>query len=553
MIEKFSELFEETQVESKMRLGTIVSATVVDIERDIVVVNAGLKSEGFIPASQFFNEDGEIEVAVGDEVDVSLDAVEDGFGETKLSREKAKRFIAWQYLEQAFESGEIVSGMISDRVKGGFTVDIGAVRAFLPGSLVDVRPVRDTSMLEGKKLDFKVVKIDQQRNNVVVSRRAALNTEDVMDRTKLLESLEEGAVVSGIVKNTTDYGAFIDLGGVDGLLHITDMTWKRVKNAKEVVAIGDEIEVKVLKFDRERERVSLGLKQMGEDPWNNLGDQYVAGATIEGTVANLTDYGGFVELQEGVEGLVHISEIDWTKKNVHPSKLLQIGQSVKVSILEVDTAKRRISLSMKRCTPNPWEAFANTHVKGEKVSGIIKSITDFGIFVGFEDDIDGLIHVSDISWDGDGAELIRQYSKGDTLEAILLSVTPESGRIALGLKQLQEDVFAAYIAENPKGSVVKATVESIEAQGVNVLLAEGVTGYMKATEISIDNEKDTFASNNLKVGDSIEVKITAIDRKRRSINISMKAKETEEEAMAVKEYQSETADQANVKLGQLFK
>lgn len=553
MTEKFAELFEETQVESKMRLGAIVSATVVDIERDIVVVNAGLKSEGLIPVSQFFNEKGEIEVKVGDEVDVSLDAVEDGFGETKLSREKAKRFIAWQYLEQAFTSGEIVSGMIADRVKGGFTVDIGAVRAFLPGSLVDVRPIRDISALEGKMLDFKVVKIDQQRNNVVVSRRAVLVTEDVIDRAKLLESLEEGAIVSGIVKNTTGYGAFIDLGGADGLLHITDMAWRRVKSPSEIVSIGDEIMVKVLKFDRESERVSLGLKQMGEDPWVHVGERYVVGTTMTGKVSNLTDYGGFVELEEGVEGLVHISEIDWIKKSMHPSKLLQIGETVEISILEVDTTKRRISLSIKRCKANPWEQFAATYAKGDKVSGIIKSITDFGIFVGFENDIDGLVHISDITWSGEGSECIRQYNKGDKLEAVILSITPENSRIALGLKQIQEDPFALYTNAHPKGSLVTATVKSIETQGVKMVLAEGVTGYMKASEISADKQTDAPISNNLKVGDSIEVKITAVDRKKRSINVSIRAKETDEEAIAMKKYRSETADQANIKLGQLFK
>lgn len=554
MIEKFADLFEETQVESKMRMGAIVSATVVSIERDIVIVNAGLKSEGFIPASQFFNAQGEIEVEIGDEVDVSLDTVEDGFGETKLSREKAKRFIAWQYLEQAFASEEIVSGMISDRVKGGFTVDIGAVRAFLPGSLVDVRPVRDISVLEGKMLDFKVVKIDQLRNNVVISRRAVLGTEDVVDRAKLLESLEEGAVVSGIIKNTTDYGAFVDLGGMDGLLHITDMAWKRVKSPSEIVSIGDEIKVKVLKFDRERDRVSLGLKQMSEDPWVHVGEKYVVGAKMEGKVANLTDYGGFVELEEGVEGLVHISEIDWIKKNLHPSKLLQIGESVEIKVLEVDTAKRRISLSIKRCKSNPWEQFSAAHAKGDKVTGVIKSITDFGMFIGFENDIDGLVHVSDISWSGNGSELIRQYNKGDTLETILLSVTPESSRIALGLKQMKEDFFALYTVKNPKGSLVNATVESIETNGMYMTLAEGVRGYMKSSEISIDSAKDApMSSSNLKVGDSIEVKIIAVDRKKCSINVSMREKETDEEAIAVKEYKAETADQANVKLGQLFK
>lgn len=551
MSESFAELFEQSQIEGKMRPGSIVSATVVDISQDTVVVNAGLKSEGFIPASQFFDENGEIEVSIGDEVDVSLDAVEDGFGETRLSREKAKRLMAWTALEKAHEADEIVKGVISERVKGGFTVDIDKVRAFLPGSLIDVRPVKDTTYLEGKPLEFKVIKIDQRRNNVVVSRRAVVETENTTERAELLESLQEGAVIKGIVKNTTDYGAFLDLGGVDGLLHITDMAWKRVKNPSEIVTVGDEIEVKVLKFDRERNRVSLGLKQMGDDPWVDLSKRYPEGARLRGKVTNLADYGCFVELEEGVEGLVHVSEMDWTNKNVHPSKLVQVAEEVDVVILDIDAERRRISLGMKQCQPNPWEQFAATHNKGDRVVGTIKSITDFGIFIGLEGDIDGLVHLSDITWSGTGEEFIHGYSKGDELETVVLAVDAERERISLGVKQMGKDPFSNYVAENSKGSIVKAVVESVEMRSVILTLAEGVEAYMKSSEISMDAKVDD-ARTEVKVGDELEVKITAIDRKKRSINVSIRAKESDAEAAAVEEYGS-GSELAGSKLGDLLK
>jgi len=551
MSESFAELFEQSQIEGKMRPGSIVSATVVDISQDTVVVNAGLKSEGLIPASQFFDENGEIEVSIGDEVDVSLDAVEDGFGETRLSREKAKRLMAWTALEKAHEADEIVKGVISERVKGGFTVDIDKVRAFLPGSLIDVRPVKDTTYLEGKPLEFKVIKIDQRRNNVVVSRRAVVETENSTERAELLESLQEGAVVKGIVKNTTDYGAFLDLGGVDGLLHITDMAWKRVKNPSEIVTVGDEIEVKVLKFDRERNRVSLGLKQMGDDPWGDLSKRYPEGARLRGKVTNLADYGCFVELEEGVEGLVHVSEMDWTNKNVHPSKLVQVAEEVDVVILDIDVERRRISLGMKQCQPNPWEQFAATHNKGDRVIGTIKSITDFGIFIGLEGDIDGLVHLSDITWSGTGEEFIHGYSKGDELETVVLAVDADRERISLGVKQMEKDPFSNYVAENSKGSIVKAVIESVEMRSVTLTLAEGVGGYMRSSEISMGAKVDD-ARTEVKVGDELEVKITAIDRKKRSINVSIRAKESDDEAAAVEEYGS-GSEVAGSKLGDLLK
>jgi len=551
MSESFAELFEQSQIEAKMRPGSIVSATVVDINQDIVVVNAGLKSEGLIPASQFFDENGEIEVSIGDEVDVSLDAVEDGFGETRLSREKAKRLMAWTALEKAHEADEIVKGVISERVKGGFTVDIDKVRAFLPGSLIDVRPVKDTTYLEGKPLEFKVIKIDQRRNNVVVSRRAVVETENTIERGELLESLQEGAVVKGIVKNTTDYGAFLDLGGVDGLLHITDMAWKRVKNPSEIVTVGDEIEVKVLKFDRERNRVSLGLKQMGDDPWGDLSNRYPEGARLRGKVTNLADYGCFVELEEGVEGLVHVSEMDWTNKNVHPSKLVQIAEEVDVVILDIDAERRRISLGMKQCQPNPWEQFAATHNKGDRVVGTIKSITDFGIFIGLDGEIDGLVHLSDITWSGTGEEFIHKYSKGDELETVVLAVDAERERISLGVKQMEKDPFSNFVAENSKGSIVKAVVEKVETRGVTLTLAEGVEGYMRASEITMGAKVDDVRTE-VKAGDELEVKITAIDRKKRSINVSIRAKESDDEAAAVEEYGS-GSEVSGGKLGDLLK
>jgi small subunit ribosomal protein S1 len=550
MSESFAELFEQSQIENKMRPGAIISAIVVDVTSDNIVVNAGLKSEGIIPIDQFHDEHGELEVALGDEVDVALDSIEDGYGVTRLSREKAKRKIAWTELEKAHEANATVVGVITERVKGGFTVDVDKVRAFLPGSLVDVRPVRDTSYLEGKPLEFKVIKIDQKRNNVVVSRRAVVETESSVERDALLESLKEGALVKGVVKNLTDYGAFLDLGGIDGLLHITDMAWKRVKNPSEIVNIGDEIEVKVLKFDREKNRVSLGLKQMGEDPWLDLTRRYPEGARLHGKITNLADYGCFVELEEGVEGLVHVSEMDWTNKNVHPSKLVHIGQETDVIILDIDQERRRISLGMKQCQSNPWEQFAATHNKGDRVVGVIKSITDFGIFIGLEGGIDGLVHLSDVTWNENSDDSVRNFSKGDEIETVVLAVDAERERISLGVKQLEKDPFSNFVAENAKGSIVKGTVQDVDQRFATVALGDGVEGTLKASEISLEKDIDD-ARTVLKEGDEVEVKITAIDRKKRTINLSIKAKETDDEQATVSEYAPESGGTA--KLGDILK
>jgi len=550
MSESFAELFEQSQIENKMRLGSIISATVVDVNSDTIIVNVGLKSEGIIPIEQFYDEHGELEVALGDEVDVTLDSIEDGYGVTRLSREKAKRKMAWTELEKAHEAKAIVTGIITERVKGGFTVDIDKVRAFLPGSLVDVRPVRDTSYLEGKLLEFKVIKIDQRRNNVVVSRRAVVENANSVERDALLDSLKEGVLVKGVVKNLTDYGAFLDLGGIDGLLHITDMAWKRVKNPSEIVDIGDEIEVKVLKFDREKNRVSLGLKQMGEDPWLDLTRRYPEGARLHGKITNLADYGCFVELEEGVEGLVHVSEMDWTNRNVHPSKLVHVGQEVDVIILDIDQERRRISLGMKQCQSNPWEQFAATHNKGDRVVGLIKSITDFGMFIGLEGRIDGLVHLSDISWADNADESIRNFSKGEEVETVVLAVDADRERISLGVKQLKKDPFTNFIAENPKGKIVKGIVQSVDQRFVTIALDEGVEGTLKVSEISLEKEIDD-ARLVIKEGEEVEVKITAIDRKKRSINLSIKAKETDDEQAAVKEYAPESSGSA--KLGDILK
>ena len=550
MSESFAELFEQSQIEAKMRPGTIVSGEIVDINQDKVIVNAGLKSEGVIPIEQFFDENGDLEVAVGDEVDVALDVIEDGYGETRLSREKAKRLMAWGNLEKAHEADETVTGIIAERVKGGFTVDINKVRAFLPGSLVDVRPVKDTSYLEGKTLEFKVIKIDQKRSNVVVSRRAVVETESSVDREELMEQLKEGAITKGVVKNLTDYGAFLDLGGIDGLLHITDMAWKRVKNPAEIVNIGDEIEVKVLKFDRERNRVSLGLKQMGEDPWADLTRRYPENSRLRGVVTNLADYGCFVELEEGVEGLVHVSEMDWTNKNVHPSKLVHIGQEVDVIILDIDEERRRISLGMKQCQPNPWESFAATHNKGDRISGSIKSITDFGIFIGLDGGIDGLVHLSDITWGEDSEDQIRRYKKGEELETVVLAVDAERERISLGIKQLEKDPFSSYTAEYSKGSIVNGTVIEVDVKYAILQLVEGVEAQLKASEISLDKRVED-ARTVVKEGEELEVKITTIDRKKRTINVSIKAKESDEEAATVEEYSPDSGSSA--KLGDLLK
>lgn len=550
MSESFAELFEQSQIELKMRPGTIVSATVIEVNPDTVIVNAGLKSEGLIPVDQFHDENGDVEVNVGDEVDVALDSIEDGYGVTRLSREKAKRLMAWTELEKAHEAEETVTGIITERVKGGFTVDVDKVRAFLPGSLVDVRPVRDTSYLEGKPLEFKVIKIDRRRSNVVVSRRAVVETENTGEREALLENLSEGATVKGVVKNLTDYGAFLDLGGIDGLLHITDMAWKRVKNPSEIVNIGDEIEVKVLKYDRDRNRVSLGLKQMGEDPWADLARRFPEGAKLHGKVTNLADYGCFVELEEGVEGLVHVSEMDWTNKNIHPSKIVHIGQEVDVVILDIDTERRRISLGMKQCQSNPWEAFAATHNKGDRVVGTIKSITDFGIFIGLDGNIDGLVHLSDVTWAEESDDILRRFNKGDELETVVLVVDAERERISLGIKQMEKDPFSSYVAEHQKGSIVNGVIQSVEQRFAILTLEEGIEATIKASELSLDKEVDD-ARNEVKEGDELEVKITMIDRKKRAINVSVRAKETDDERTAVKEYAPETGTGTN--LGDLLK
>ncbi len=551
MTESFAELFEQSKVEAKMRLGSILNGTVVDVYQDNVIVSAGLKSESWIPIDQFFDEKGELEVSIGDEVEVALDAIEDGYGETRLSREKAKRLLAWNNLEQAHDSDETVTGVITERVKGGFTVDVEGIRAFLPGSLVDVRPVKDTVYLEGKPLDFKVIKIDQKRSNVVVSRRAVVESENIAERQSLIEKLKEGITVKGVVKNLTDYGAFLDLGGIDGLLHITDMAWKRVKDPADIVNIGDEIEVKVLKFDRERNRVSLGLKQMGDDPWGDLTKRFPEGSRLHGSVTNLADYGCFVELEEGVEGLVHVSEMDWTNKNIHPSKLVQTGDEVDVIVLDIDQERRRISLGMKQCQPNPWEEFAALHNKGDRVRGQIKSITDFGIFIGLPGGIDGLVHLSDVSWVDEGEDALRNYKKGTQLETVVLAVDTERERISLGIKQLERDPFTAYVAENPKGAVVSSRILAVETRNIIVELAQGVEGQLKISELSGDKKARDAKNSGLKEDDEIEVKITAVDRKKRTISVSVKAKESDEESAAIKEYTPDSSSGA--KLGDLLK
>ncbi len=550
MIESFAELFEQSLVGKQMRVGTIVTGTVVHVGRDVVIVNAGLKSEGVIPIEQFYNEDGSLEVAVGDQVDVALDAMEDGFGETKLSREKAKRDQSWTRLERAFEAGETITGLISGKVKGGFTVEISEIRAFLPGSLVDVRPVRDTTFLEGKEHEFKVIKLDRKRNNVVVSRRAVVEAEGSPDRENLLGNLQEGEIVKGVVKNLTDYGAFVDLGGLDGLLHITDMAWKRVKHPGDIVKVGDEIDVKILKFDKERNRVSLGLKQMGDDPWVYLSRRYPQGGRLFGKITNIADYGCFVEIEDGVEGLVHVSEMDWTNKNVHPSKLVQLGDEVEVTVLDIDEERRRISLGMKQCRPNPWEEFAATHNKNDKIVGKIKSITDFGIFIGLDGAIDGLIHLSDISWNAPGEEAVRNYKKGDEIETVILAVDPERERISLGIKQLDKDPFSNYVAVQAKGSIVKGVVSEVDAKGAVVTLSEGVEGYLRASELTRDRIED--ARIVLKVGDEVEAKFMGVDRKNRTITLSVKAKDHEDEAEAVQDY-SRAGTAGTTSLGDILK
>ncbi|MDV6327006.1 30S ribosomal protein S1 [Idiomarina sp. PL1-037] len=553
MSENFAELFEESLKEVETRPGSIVKGTIVAIQKDLILVDAGLKSESAIPAEQFRNAEGELEVSVGDVVDVALDAVEDGFGETILSREKAKRYEAWLVLEKAHEDNATVIGIISGKVKGGFTVDLGGVRAFLPGSLVDVRPVRETTHLENKDLEFKVIKLDQKRNNVVVSRRAVIEKENSAEREELLENLQEGQEVQGIVKNLTDYGAFVDLGGVDGLLHITDMAWKRVKHPSEIVNVGDEITVKVLKFDRERTRVSLGLKQLGEDPWADIANRYPEGHRLTGRVTNLTDYGCFVEIEEGVEGLVHVSEMDWTNKNVHPSKVVNLDDTVEVMVLEIDEERRRISLGLKQCKPNPWEEFAKNHNKGEQVTGKIKSITDFGIFIGLDGGIDGLVHLSDISWNATGEEAVRDYKKGEEVTAVVMQVDAERERISLGIKQLEEDPFNNYLAANKKGAIVTGTVTEVDAKGAKVELAESVEGYVRAADISRDRVED--ASTELSVGDSIEARFMGVDRKNRTLSLSIRAKDEVEEKEAVESVnkQQDSGSGLNSAMAEAFK
>lgn len=552
MSESFAELFEQSLIDVDMTPGAIVTGTVVNIDSDWVTVHAGLKSEGVIPKSQFLDEDGEFTLNVGDTVKVALEAVEDGFGETRLSREKAKRAESWMELEAAFEKNEIVKGIINGKVKGGFTVDLNNIRAFLPGSLVDIRPIRDTAHLEGQLLEFKLIKLDQKRNNVVVSRRAVLEAVSSEERDELLATLQEGLVIKGIVKNLTDYGAFVDLGGVDGLLHITDMSWKRIKHPSEIVNVGDEIKVKVLKYDRERNRVSLGLKQLGEDPWVEIKSRYPENTIVKARVTNLTDYGCFAELEEGVEGLVHVSEMDWTNKNVHPSKIVQLGDEVDVMILDIDEERRRISLGIKQCYQNPWDRFAEQYNKGDKISGSIKSITDFGIFIGLEGNIDGLVHLSDISWDESGEDAVREYKKGDEIETVILSIDPERERISLGIKQLSEDPFANYVGEFEKGSIVKGTVTEVEAKSATVDLGNGVIGSLRASEISRDKVED--ARNVLNVGDQIEVKVVSVDRKNRVLGLSVKAIEIDDEKAAIQDHKNQEAPAAGpTTIGDLIK
>ncbi len=549
MTESFAELFEQSIASQRIRPGTILNGLIVEVGQDYVIVNVGLKSEAVIPSDQFKNEKGEIEVAVGETVEVALDSVEDGSGETRLSREKAKRARTWTRLEQAFEKQEIVIGVITGRVKGGFTVEIDNVRAFLPGSLVDVRPVRDPSYLENKPLEFKVIKLDQKRNNVVVSRRAVVEQEYSAERSALLDNLQEGAAVKGVVKNLTDYGAFVDLGGIDGLLHITDMAWKRVKHPSEVVKVGEEIDVRILKFDRERQRVSLGLKQLGADPWQNIARRYPANTRLFGKVTNIADYGCFVEIEEGVEGLVHVSEMDWTNKNVNPAKVVHVGQEVEVMVLDIDEERRRISLGVKQCKTNPWKEFAENYNRGDKVSGQIKSITDFGIFIGLAGGIDGLVHLSDISWDLPGEEAVRSYQKAQQIDAMVLSIDPERERISLGIKQLAKDPFSAYIAEHPKGSIVKGVVREVDAKGAIIDLGNGVDGQLRASELSRDRVEDARAL--LKVGEEIEARFTGVDRKGRSIALSIKAKDIHDEQEAMQNYRTDSP--TGTSLGDLLK
>ncbi|MEE2767125.1 MAG: 30S ribosomal protein S1 [Pseudomonadota bacterium] len=550
MTENFAEMFEESLAQMEMRAGSILSGTVIDIGSETVVVSAGLKSEGVVPKWQFLDAAGNLEVEVGDEVEVALDMIEDGLGATLLSRDRAKKNKAWQELEDAFENGDTIQGRLTGKVRGGFTVAVGALRAFLPGSLVDVRPVRDTAFLEGRDLEFKVIKIDQKRNNVVLSRRAVVEKEYSAEREALLASLEDGVVVNGIVKNLTDYGAFIDLGGIDGLLHITDMAWRRVRHPSECVEIGQEIKVKILKFDKEKNRVSLGMKQLGEDPWQNISRRYPKGSRLFGKVNNLTDYGCFVEIEEGVEGLVHVSEMDWTNKNVSPSRIVQLGDEVEIMVLDIDEDRRRISLGMKQCKANPWDEFAAIHKKGDRLSGTIKSITDFGVFIGLDGGIDGLVHLSDISWQVGGDEAIRNYKRGDQVESVILGIDSERERISLGIKQLEQDPFQNYIASLDKGALVKGVIKEVVPRGAIVNLEENVDGFIRASEIQKDRVED--ARTLLKEGEEVEAKFVGVDKKNKMINLSIKAKHHQEESTALKDYSSQ-AVVGKATLGDIFK
>jgi small subunit ribosomal protein S1 len=550
--DSFAALFEESLTRQEMRIGEMITAEVVLVDQNIVVVNAGLKSESVIPVEEFKNDRGELEVKVGDFVTVAIEALEDGYGATKLSRDRAKKLSAWHDLDVALDKGTVITGMVSGKVKGGLTVMVNGIRAFLPGSLVDTRPVKDTSMFEGKELEFKVIKLDRKRNNVVVSRRAVMEQSQGADRAALMETLKEGSIVKGVVKNITDYGAFVDLGGIDGLLHITDLAWRRVKHPSEVLTVGDEVEAKILKFDQEKNRVSLGMKQLGEDPWVGLGRRYPQGTRLFGKVTNLTDYGSFIEIEAGIEGLVHVSEMDWTNKNVHPAKVVSLGDEVEVMILEIDEERRRISLGMKQCMQNPWEEFSMSHKKGERVKGTIKSITDFGVFIGLPGNIDGLVHLSDLSWNVPGEEAVKNFKKGDELEAVVLAIDVERERISLGLKQMDDDPFNSYVALNDKGALVTGKVKTVDAKGATIMLSNDIEGYLRASEVSRERVEDL--RTHLKEGDEVEAVIVNVDRKTRNINLSIKAKDAADEKDAMKKMVDDSPNNAGTtNLGALLK
>ncbi len=550
--DSFAALFEESLTRQEMRIGEMITAEVVLVDQNIVVVNAGLKSESVIPVEEFKNDKGELEVKVGDFVTVAIEALEDGYGATKLSRDRAKKLSAWHDLDVALDKGTVITGMVSGKVKGGLTVMVNGIRAFLPGSLVDTRPVKDTSMFEGKELEFKVIKLDRKRNNVVVSRRAVMEQSQGADRAALMETLKEGSIVKGVVKNITDYGAFVDLGGIDGLLHITDLAWRRVKHPSEVLTVGDEVEAKILKFDQEKNRVSLGMKQLGEDPWVGLGRRYPQSTRLFGKVTNLTDYGAFIEIEAGIEGLVHVSEMDWTNKNVHPAKVVSLGDEVEVMILEIDEERRRISLGMKQCMQNPWEEFSMSQKKGERVKGTIKSITDFGVFIGLPGNIDGLVHLSDLSWNVPGEEAVKNFKKGDELEAVVLAIDVERERISLGLKQMDDDPFNSYVALNDKGALVTGKVKTVDAKGATITLSNDIEGYLRASEVSRERVEDLRTL--MKEGDEVEAVIVNVDRKTRNINLSIKAKDAADEKDAMKKMTDDSPNNAGTtNLGALLK